>query len=243
MAGLMLLKLDEKRFADGAAVLGSLRLELSEGEFLALLGPSGAGKTTLLRILAGLDTRFSGRLEHAGDLPRLGYLFQEARLMPWLTARQNVSLVVDEDADRAMAALESVGLAEAAQRYPHQLSGGMQRRVALARALVGEPQLLLLDEPFVSLDRPNAEELRSQLLAYWQRARPTIVLVSHDLREALTLADRLCFLGDSPAGLVHELIPSLEHPRDPDGLALRGILEKLLREHPRLLSGELGPGP
>ncbi len=162
--------------------------------------------------------------------------------MPWLTARQNVSLVVDGDAERAMAALERVGLADAAGRYPHQLSGGMQRRVALARALVGEPELLLLDEPFVSLDKPNADELRSQLLAYWQSARPSIVLVSHDLREALTLADRVCFLGGSPAGLVHELRPSLAHPRDPDGDGLRGLLEALLAEHPRLLSGELGPG-
>ncbi|MEO1081280.1 MAG: ABC transporter ATP-binding protein [Pseudomonadota bacterium] len=238
----MLLKLEEKRFAGGGAVLGNLQLELGEGEFLALLGPSGAGKTTLLRILAGLDTKFSGALEHHGTSPRLGYLFQEARLMPWLTARQNVSLVVDGDTDRASAALESVGLAEAAQRYPHQLSGGMQRRVALARALVGEPQLLLLDEPFVSLDQPNAAELRSQLLAYWQRARPTIVLVSHDLREALTLADRVCFLGGSPAGLVHEVRPSMEHPRDPDGMALRELFERLLVEHPRLLSGELGEG-
>jgi len=221
-------------------ILQDLDLRLEPGEFAALLGPSGAGKTTILRMLAGLDTDFEGeRVLDTGE-PAIGYLFQEARLMPWLTALQNVALVVDGDRAAAREALAAVGLDDALERYPHQLSGGMQRRVALARAIVHRPRLMLLDEPFVSLDRPNAELLHELLLAYWAEVRPTVVLVSHDLDEALVLADRLLFLGGSPATIVLDEAGDLERPRVGGGSVVAARRQALLEAHPSLLSGAIG---
>jgi len=238
---MMRLDVEEKRFGSDA-VLGRLSLNLPAGEFVALLGPSGAGKTTLLRMLAGLDEDFRGELftdDDAPDRPACGFLFQEARLMPWLTALQNLVLVTG-DKRQARDALESVGLVAAADRFPHQLSGGMQRRVALARAVVCEPRLLLLDEPFVSLDQPSAAALRTQLLEHWRRSRPTVVLVSHDLDEALELADRIVFLGGHPATVVHEEPVALTRPRDSRGTTLSEMRRRLLDRHPELLRGEVG---
>ncbi len=237
----MRLEVEEKRFGSDV-VLGRLSLHLPAGEFIALLGPSGAGKTTLLRMLAGLDEDYRGELITDGegpDRPSLGFLFQEARLMPWLTALQNLVLVTGDE-ERARQALESVGLTAAADRYPHQLSGGMQRRVALARAVVCTPRLLLLDEPFVSLDQPSAAALRTQLLEHWQQSRPTVVLVSHDLDEALELADRIVFLGGRPATVVHEEPVTLARPRDGRGGTLLELRRRLLDLHPELLRGQVG---
>ena len=232
----------EKRFGvDSPPVLGELRLDVGEGGFTALLGPSGSGKTTILRLLAGLDDEFEGERQTKGAKPRVGFLFQEARLMPWLTALENVALVVAGDRDRAQEALASVSLDDAQKLYPHQLSGGMQRRVALARAIVGRPELLLLDEPFVSLDQPNTQLLQELLLAYWVRERPAIVLVSHDLDEALTLADRVLFLGGSPARVVLDEVVDLDRPRGASSPGVRKCRETLLSAHPGLLSGVLGP--
>jgi NitT/TauT family transport system ATP-binding protein len=241
VAALIRLEVEEKRFGSDV-VLGRLSLHLPDGEFIALLGPSGAGKTTLLRMLAGLDRDFRGELvtdSEAAQGPACGFLFQEARLMPWLTALKNLALVTGDE-ERARAALASVGLAEAADRYPHQLSGGMQRRVALARAVVCEPRLLLLDEPFVSLDQPNAATLRGQLLEHWRQSRPTVVLVSHDLDEALELADRIVFLGGRPATVVHEEPVTLTRPRDSRDATLSGLRRRLLERHPELLRGQVG---
>lgn len=234
------LRVEKKSFGETAKpVLSDLAFALEAGEFAALLGPSGSGKTTILRLLAGLDRDFEGgRTTDAGL--RLGYLFQEARLMPWLTALENVALVTDGDREAAADALSDVALDEAIHQYPHQLSGGMQRRVALARAIAHGPQLLLLDEPFVSLDRPNALQLQAMLLDYWRRERPTIVLVSHDLDEALALADRVLFLGGDPSRIVLDERVGLERPRDRASEQLAQRRRELLEAHPHLLSGNIG---
>lgn len=231
--------LREKRFATvPEPVLAGIDVAVTPGEFVALLGPSGAGKTTILRVLAGLDRAFAGSVDTGGL--RLGYLFQEVRLMPWLTAIQNVALVAGGDRRRAAEALADVSLEGSADCFPHQLSGGMQRRVALARAIAHEPQLLLLDEPFVSLDRPAAEQLHDLLLRYWVRAKPTIVLVSHNLDEALALADRVLFLGGHPATVVHEASIALPRPRCERGTAVAELRDALLATNPHLLSGSVG---
>lgn len=207
-----------KRFAAVAqtqpvTALQDLRLEAAAGEFLCLFGPSGCGKTTLLNIVAGLDRDYEGRIvlpTAAGRRqPVIGYVFQTPRLLPWRTVEQNIALVVP-DAPRNAAIvdelLHATRLADFRHAYPERLSVGMARRVALARAFAVEPDILLLDEPFVSLDETTAERLRALLLEIWQ-ARPTTVLfVTHDPREAVMLADRIVLLTPSP-GRVAAIMP------------------------------------
>jgi ABC-type nitrate/sulfonate/bicarbonate transport system ATPase subunit len=188
-------------------VLGALQLTLRRGEVAALTGPSGCGKTTLLNLVAGLDRGFSGSIERRGR-GRLAYVFQEPRLLPWRTVADNLALVLPAGAaDRARiaAALAEVGLEEAARTMAARLSLGMARRVALARAFVVEPELLLLDEPFASLDAPTAHRLRLLLLDLLARHGVTALFVTHDLAEAVMVAHRLLVLDGTPARLVAEI--------------------------------------
>jgi NitT/TauT family transport system ATP-binding protein len=181
-------------------VLDNVRLAVATGERVALIGPSGCGKTTLLNIVAGLERTFAGRLELPAAT-RLAYVFQEPRLLPWRTVEDNLRLVLPETPDPAPpigAALAEVGLGAARQVYASRLSLGMARRAALARAFVVEPSLLLLDEPFVSLDEPTAHRLRLLLLDLLERHGATAVFVTHSLTEAIMVADRLLFMSASP---------------------------------------------
>jgi NitT/TauT family transport system ATP-binding protein len=204
--------IDGKRFpALGEApprhVLGPLRLTLRAHEVLVVTGPSGCGKTTLLNLVAGLDEELEGRIERPGT-GRLAYVFQEPRLLPWRTVAQNLALVLPATPDRAARiakALAEVGLAEAATTYASRLSLGMARRVALARAFVVEPDLLLLDEPFASLDRATAQRLRLLLLDLLEARRAAALFVTHDLEEAVMLGHRLVVLTASPASVAAEL--------------------------------------
>ena len=242
-----------RKLFDGREVLGDLQFSVADGEFVALLGPSGCGKSTLLNMIGGLDADYEGQIEHDSDGRvegkgegggRLGFMFQEPRLMPWLSARDNVSLVCDDPRGAAAAAearLAEVGLGERAGAWPQQLSGGQQRRVALARAFITRPRLLLMDEPFISLDAPTAAALQEQLLALWREHAPAVLYVTHDLREALALADRVLFLCDAPARLVLDYrlpLPRAERG-DPDGRALGELRAALLARYPHLLSGRL----
>ncbi|WP_210397542.1 ABC transporter ATP-binding protein [Motiliproteus sediminis] len=184
-------------------------LQLEAGELVCLLGPSGCGKTTLLNLVAGLDQDFDGRLEGL-DRCRLGYLFQEPRLLPWRTVAENLTLVAPARADQVERLLGDLELEGCAAHYPRQLSLGMARRAALARALMVEPQLLLLDEPFVSLDPPTAQAMQRVLQRVRQRyPEMAVLMVSHDVREALALADRVLVLGGAPTTVRHQLSP---HP-------------------------------
>jgi NitT/TauT family transport system ATP-binding protein len=189
-------------------VLGNLELALGMREIVALVGPSGCGKTTLLRIVGGLDTDFDGALAwRGGRLPRIGTVFQEPRLLPWRTVRENL-LLAQRTANPGLAddLLARLGLAPFRDAYPRTLSLGMARRVAIVRAFAIEPQLVLLDEPFVSLDEAMAERSREVLRNAW-RARPTAILIAtHDRAEAISLADRVLILGDRPAHVVKEIV-------------------------------------
>lgn len=223
--------------------LDRLNLTVAEGEFLCLVGPSGSGKTTLLRILAGLDRGFTGSLMLSPRL-RSAIVFQEPRLMPWLTVLQNLMLVAptaDATArERALALLGEVDIAGFSTAYPSQLSGGMQRRVAIARALLVAPELMLMDEPFVSLDLPTAEHLRALVTRIWRSRQMTSVFVTHDLREAMALATRLVFLSRSPGRTVLDWRPELATPGERDAPAIEAAAAALLARHPRLLEGEAG---
>lgn len=235
------IKVHEKRYPGShEAVLAELDLCLQNGEFCALIGPSGAGKTTLLQMISGLDTDYDGDIrveDQEGQTPRVGYMFQDARLMPWLTALDNVCLAASGDRDKAYSALQSVGLAAAADHYPGQLSGGMQRRVSLARAFARQPHLLLMDEPFVSLDQPNAEKMRQLLQSMWQSKKPAVLFVSHNLDEAIAVADRLLFLSSGPARVVLDVPVPLQRPREIDRDDVAGFKQALLEAHPDILTG------
>ena len=192
-------------------VLGELSFSLGNGEVAALVGPSGCGKTTLLRIIAGLDRDYEGTVS-LPDPCRLGMVFQEPRLLPWRTVEANVRLAVPQASDGALDALfQTLGLTAHRGHYPGELSLGLARRVALARAFAVAPDLLVLDEPFVSLDAAMAERLRAELVELVGRRPVTTLLVTHDVEEAIGLADRLLVLSASPARIV-ATVP-IAHPR------------------------------
>jgi ABC-type nitrate/sulfonate/bicarbonate transport system ATPase subunit len=203
------LRIDAKSFlsADGTPVevVRGLELRLQAGSFGALIGPSGCGKTTILRIAAGLDTDFRGLLRTPGA-GRLGMVFQEPRLLPWRTVEDNIRLALPaHQIDIDLTDLfETLGLGSHLARYPGELSLGLARRAAIARAFAIRPDFLLLDEPFVSLDEAVASRLRSELMALTTRTRVTTLLVTHHLEEAVQLADRLFFLSDRPARIMLE---------------------------------------
>ncbi|AVA23724.1 ABC transporter ATP-binding protein [Rhizobium sp. NXC24] len=221
------------------AVLDNVDLSVKPGEFIALLGPSGCGKSTLLRLAAGLDTPREGRLLEEGapitapDPSRI-LVFQDPTLFPWRTVRKNVAtgleargLLKTHEA-RVDEALRIVKLEKFADAYPNQLSGGMAQRVAIARALVNDPHLLLLDEPFGKLDSLTRLGLQQELTKLWQDAGFTAILVTHDVEEALLLANRVIVFSDRPARIVHEVSVDKPFPRKRDDEDLVQLRQELL---------------
>ncbi|MDK3073883.1 ABC transporter ATP-binding protein [Sedimentitalea sp. JM2-8] len=188
-----------KSFGD-SHVLRDIRFAVEKGETVAIRGPSGIGKTTLLRLIAGIDTAFEGEIRRPDAM---AIVFQEPTLLPWRTVSQNITLVHPElDRDSARAALEKVGIGDKADLFPGQLSLGQQRRLSLARAFAARPDLLILDEPFVSLDPLLAEEMLTLTEALIREYRPATIFVTHDADEAARLSDRILTLGGAPATLV-----------------------------------------
>lgn len=229
------------RYGGGTVALSNTDLRIEQGDFVALVGPSGCGKSTILKLVGGLLKPSSGgvlvsRREVAaadgsntgGQRVRIGLAFQNPTMLPWLTIRENVMIplkIVDpfrqdyakkkkgEYADRADALLAQVGLKGFGDKRPWQLSGGMLQRASLCRALVHEPQLLLLDEPFGALDQFTREELWDIMQALWMRQRPTVLLVTHDLRESAYLANRICVMSSRPGRILEERDVSFARPR------------------------------
>jgi len=207
------LGIEEKRYPaqrthNAVTAIKGLDARILPNEFCVLFGPSGCGKSTLLNIIAGIDHGFSGSVRFdGGRAPRIGYVFQAPRLLPWRTVRQNLELVLQRGGDPAVveALLAEVGLAEAAGFYPSRLSGGMARRATLARAFAIDPDLLLLDEPFMSLDAAAADHLRALLLRLVASRPATVLFVTHDAAEAVRLADRILLLSSAPGRVVAEM--------------------------------------
>jgi ABC-type nitrate/sulfonate/bicarbonate transport system ATPase subunit len=220
----------EKRYPGHAGArpvtaLRNLRASVAPSEFCVITGPSGCGKTTLLNIIAGLDRDFAGSVHFEPTAPpRIGYVFQNPRLLPWRTVRENIALVQPHHSSSPEldALLAEIGLADAAETYPTRLSGGMARRAALARAFAIAPDLLLMDEPFLSLDAAAADRLRGLLLRLVSTRPATVLFVTHDLTEAVQLADRILVLSPAPGRVVTEMpigLPRAER-RDPDTQAM-----------------------
>jgi sulfonate transport system ATP-binding protein len=220
--------------------LDRVSLSLPPGSLTAVVGRSGCGKTTLLRLLAGLQTPTAGSITYGRLAPRIGYVFQEPRLMPWLTVRGNVAFGLDRNGSRAARevrvaeALEQVGLTDFAAALPDQLSGGMASRVGVARALVRQPDLLLMDEPFAALDAFTRRLLQGELVRIWQHRRPTIVFVTHDVEEAVVLGETVAELAEGRL-VGHHAVP-LPYPRDATDAALlayrRTVMQRLLSPAP-----------
>jgi len=231
-------------------VLGDINIAVPKGSFVSLIGPSGCGKSTLLKVMAGLIAPSEGSVQVAGLTPQqavkarlIGLVFQEATLLPWKNAIENAAFLLmtaDEsikrnDAfDRAAAMLKLVGLEDAENKRPGQLSGGMRQRVAMARALALDPQVLLMDEPFGALDAITREEMSECLLDIWERTHKTIVLVTHSIDEAVFLSREVHVMGTGPARIIETLPITLPHPRSEESYAdpafsaaenrLRGLL-------------------
>ena len=235
-------------------VLADVCFGVAEGEFVSLLGPSGCGKSTLIRIIAGLDRGFEGELAWAGrpikgPFEGLGLVFQDARLLPWKTVEENVRFALQGDvySPEALALVRDVlglvGLRAWSRVYPRQLSGGMARRAALARALVNKPELLLLDEPFTGLDTFAKFALQDELAALRSEFRQTTLLVTHDIDEAVYLSDRVLLLGGSPASTLDTLEVSLRRPRARDSEAFGLLRTELLRRALRANQPHEEPAP
>jgi NitT/TauT family transport system ATP-binding protein len=214
-----------KTFPSGTVALGGLDLEVRNGEFLSLLGPSGCGKSTALRIIAGLSEPTQGAVEWAATRgesdSRIGFVFQEPTLMPWATVFNNVMLPLRlkrtptaEAAERIKSALQRVGLEKSAKAYPRELSGGMRMRVSIARALVTEPALLLMDEPFAALDEITRFRLNNDLLDVWQALRTTVVFVTHSVFESVYLSSRIVVMAARPGRVFTEVAIDAPYPRD-----------------------------
>jgi len=215
------------RSFDGRTVLSSLEIEIAAGEFIALLGRSGEGKSTLLRVIAGLDREVTGEVAVHG---RVAVAFQDPRLLPWKTVLANVALGlrVDDPQGRARGALEEVGLTARQRAWPVTLSGGEAQRASLARALVREPDLLLLDEPFCALDALTRMAMHDLVLSLWARHQPAVLMVTHDVDEALVLADRVLVLRGGRVAF--EAAVPAERPRHRDRQDLLQLRRQLLAE-------------
>ena len=225
-----------------ALALDSISLSLAAGELVSIVGPSGCGKSTLLRLIAGLDAPTSGALSTGtepitGPSAERGLVFQDPNLFPWLTVRRNIEAglvargVLSEKRHEVVEFMRLVGLESFANAYPHHLSGGMAQRVALARALINHPKVLLLDEPLGALDAFTRMRMQDEVLRLWQARRSTVLMVTHDIDEAIYMSDRLVIMTPRPGRIERIIVIDLERPRQrssPEFLRLRGDILELL---------------
>lgn len=237
-----------KTYPNGVRALQGFSARIKIGEIVAVIGGSGCGKSTLLRAIAGLDPATSGAITLDGEEikaphEKIGIIFQEPRLLPWLSVAENVAFGLSDGPraqrrERAAAALARVGLLDKAAAWPRELSGGQAQRVAIARALVPRPEVLLLDEPFSALDAFTRADLQDHLLDLWADTQPTLVLVTHDVDEAVVLADRILVMKPRPGRLFDEVRVDLARPRDRAAPAFEAVKLQVLEVLDRSLDRE-----
>ena len=240
----------DKTYANGGVhALSNIDLGIKDGEFVCVVGPSGCGKSTLLRILAGLDDYDTGEAsldgkQITGPSRDVGVVFQAANLLPWLTVRENVALPLrvggrqtghTEDIDRL---LDVTGLKDFGHRYPYELSGGMQQRAGICRALVRSPRVLLMDEPFGALDALTRERMNLELQRIWQTSRKTVMLITHSIAEAIFLADRVAVMSARPGRVIRELDVPITRPRSYDTIISHPAYPALAKEIRGLLNAQ-----
>lgn len=226
-----------KRFG-GLTAVSDVSLQVKKGEFVAIVGPSGCGKSTILRMVAGLETAADGSVQANGAAvkgpgPDRTLIFQEHALYPWRTVADNVGFGLElagvakrERQERVAAMLETVGLGGFARYYPHQLSGGMRQRASIARALVTDPAILLLDEPYGALDAITRVQMQKELLSLWEATQKTCLLITHDIDEALLLADRIFVMSARPGRIIDTI--EVERPRDRTSPQLPALRERIM---------------
>ncbi|NPV54804.1 MAG: ABC transporter ATP-binding protein [Firmicutes bacterium] len=219
--------------------LHNVSFDVKEGEFVSLVGPSGCGKTTVLRIIAGLDKPSEGTVKLRGEVIQkankdLGFVFQSPNLLPWRTTFANVILPLEvlgintaENRQRAHDLLKLVGLSSFEDKFPRELSGGMQQRAGIARGLVHDPSILLMDEPFGALDAITREMMNFELLSIWEKSKKTICFVTHSISEAVLLSDRVLVMKPSPGEIIKEVEIDLPRPRTMEMLTERNFLDQV----------------
>ncbi len=246
------IKIKEKSFTNKhnnsqIKVLKNININIKSKEFVCIVGPSGCGKTTLMNMIGGLIKTDNQIIKFNSNNPtfdeRFGYVFQTSRLLPWLTVKENVALVCekyDSNDDKVDKILESFGLKDFVNYYPKSISGGMRRRVSLARAFINNPKVLLMDEPFVSLDQPTAENLYEVLVNYWKKNPTTIILITHVLKEAILLGDRVLFFSKNPGTVVFDYkVNSKRKPLSIDNDSVNKEYNSITKKYPNLLNGLL----
>lgn len=232
-----MIKIDiqEKTF-NGIKILENINISLKEGEFLSIIGPSGCGKTTLLNIISSLDKDFKGFVNISSS--NIGFVFQDHRLIPWLSVKENLLIISkDKDMKQINELLNLVGLDNILDIYPRDLSGGMARRVSFVRAFINNPKVIFLDEPFISLDYPTATSLKKDFLELCKRFNTTVILVTHDLSEAIYLSNRILFFSKNPATQILEYKNT--NNQEFDLKKIDELKNEILETYPHILEGYL----
>lgn len=226
----------KEKYFNKNLILEDLKFSMKKNEFISIVGPSGCGKSTLLNIISSLDKNYKGSIK--GEFSNISFMFQDHRLLPWLTVRENLLLVSKTKNEKEIVELlELINLVDILDEYSKNLSGGMARRVALVRAFINKPDLILLDEPFISLDYPTSIALKKELLSFYNRFKSTIILVTHDLSEAILLSNRVLFFSKNPASILLDFENSdnqVFNQKKNDE-----IKNRILEKYPKILEGKL----
>ena len=233
------IEIKNKKYED-KSILNDISIDVQNSELISIIGPSGCGKTTILKMIASLDDDFEGTINYQNkkSINNLGFIFQDSRLLPWLTVKENILLVCKDkvkDEKKVEALLIELGLQEHINSYIKALSGGMKRRVAIARAFINNPEVLLLDEPFISLDYPTAQNLRKIFFRFYEEYSPIALFVTHDINEALAVSDRIIFLSHLPTTILYEYKNTPSFDED----VINEKKNQILELYPNILSGKL----